>query len=105
MVMKKSGKPDPDRNEKNLYHFEKTAELIKSGLFRYIRHPLYGSLLFLTWGIYLKQTTMSLLVISVLSTIFLIITAKIEERENIRFFGDEYREFIKETRMFVPFLL
>ena len=103
--MKKAGKSDTDRKEDKLYHFEKTTELINSGLFRYIRHPFYGSLLFLTWGIFLKHISMTLLITSVLSTIFLIITAKIEEGENIRFFGDKYQEYIKKTKMFVPYLV
>ena len=79
--------------------------MIKTGLFRFIRHPLYGSLLFLTWGIFLKHTTLDLLIVAMLSTVFLIITAKLEERENIRFFGDKYREYIKETKMFIPYII
>jgi len=45
-----------------------------------------------------------LIIISVLSTIFLIITAKIEEMENIRFFGEKYLDYRNKTSMFVPFL-
>jgi len=46
ILMKKLGKPQSNRNEKTLYQFEKTSELIDKGIFRYIRHPLYSSLLF-----------------------------------------------------------
>ena len=104
LMMNKAGNPDSNRKDDNLYQFEKTTALIKTGLFRYIRHPLYGSLLFLTWGIFLKQTTLFLLIVTVLSTVLLIITAKIEEQENIRFFGEEYSEYIKETWLFVPYI-
>jgi protein-S-isoprenylcysteine O-methyltransferase Ste14 len=60
--------------------------------------------MFLTWGVFLKQPRISLLIISLLSTIFLIITAKIEEKENLRFFGEKYNDYKNRTRMFVPFL-
>jgi protein-S-isoprenylcysteine O-methyltransferase Ste14 len=60
--------------------------------------------MFLTWGVFLKQPGISLLIISLLSTIFLIITAKIEEKENLRFFGEKYNDYKNRTRMFVPFL-
>ncbi|HJX71222.1 MAG TPA: hypothetical protein VJ346_04700 [Bacteroidales bacterium] len=43
-------------------------------------------------------------IISVLSAIFLIMTAKIEEMENIRFFGEKYLDYRNKTSMFVPFL-
>jgi protein-S-isoprenylcysteine O-methyltransferase Ste14 len=34
----------------------------------------------------------------------LIITAKKEEIENIQYFGEKYREYMKHTTMFVPFI-
>ena len=52
MLMIKVGKPSKDRDEKSLYSFEKTSELIDTGVFKYIRHPLYAGLILLTWGIY-----------------------------------------------------
>jgi protein-S-isoprenylcysteine O-methyltransferase Ste14 len=102
--MKKIGKPATDRQDHTLHKFEKTTELIETGIFKYVRHPLYGSLLFLTWGICLKNSVLSLIVISILSSIFLFVTAKIEERENIGFFGERYIDYIKRSKMFVPYL-
>lgn len=37
--------------------------------------------------------------------IFLIFTAKIEEKENMKFFGIDYEEYIKKTKMFIPFVI
>ena len=31
--------------------------------------------------------------------------AKVEEKENIRKFGDDYSEYIKTTKMFIPFII
>src|SRR5512145_1133734 len=51
LTFKKQGRIDRSRDDKTLLGFEKTTELITGGIYKYIRHPLYASLLFLTWGI------------------------------------------------------
>ena len=104
ILLKKVGKPAPNRNEKTLYQFEKTTVLIERGLYKYIRHPLYSSLLFLTWGIFLKNTTAWLFCIAMMSTIFLYLTAIFDEKECIKFFGSSYREYMKRTKLFIPFI-
>jgi len=104
ILMKKKGKPDQTRDS-SLHTFEKTTELIDTGIFRTIRHPLYSSLLFLTWGIFLKHTSIFLLIIALLSTASIFATALIEEKENIAFFGEKYKEYMKRTKMFVPFII
>lgn len=105
LLLKKSGKPHKERNDGMLFGFEKTSELVENGIYRYIRHPLYSSLLFLTWGIFLKNTTIQLLVISLLSTVFLYLTAIFDEKECIRYFGAKYGEYMKRSKMFIPFLI
>jgi protein-S-isoprenylcysteine O-methyltransferase Ste14 len=103
--MKKIGKPSENREDETLFKFEKTTVLIESGIYKYIRHPLYGSLIFLTWGIFLKNISYELLIISVLSSLFLFITVKIEEKENVAYFGEKYIDYMKKSKMFVPFLI
>ena len=104
VLMKKVGKPHGDREDRSLYAFEKTSELVQQGIFRYIRHPLYSSLLLLTWGIYLKQPTLILLPVAIASTVFLYLTAWFEEKEDIAYFGDVYREYMKKSKRFIPFV-
>jgi protein-S-isoprenylcysteine O-methyltransferase Ste14 len=38
------------------------------------------------------------------ATLFLLATAKVEESENVRYFGTAYAEYMKRTKMFIPFL-
>lgn len=92
------------RSDPSLREFEKTTELVKLSIYRYIRHPLYSSLLFLCWGAFFKYPNWPGVGLAVIATFFLTITAKIEEAENIRFWGETYREYMKETRMFIPYL-
>ena len=103
-MMKKFGRAKKDDSREALFQFEKTTDLIDSGIFGRIRHPLYGSLILLTWGIYLKNTTLPLLLISLFSTVLLYLTAKFDEKECIQYFGVKYTEYMKRTKMFVPFL-
>lgn len=103
--MKRKGKAEKSREDNTLFDFEKTTELVDTGIFRYIRHPLYSSLVFLTWGIFLKNTTAVLFIVSLTSTIFLYLTALQDEKECIRYFGDIYADYMKRTKRFIPFLI
>lgn len=103
-LLKKAAKAKDSRNEQVLYAFERTGELITTGVFKYIRHPMYSSLLFLTWGIFLKNSSLTLLTVSLISSVLLYITARIDEKECLNYFGEKYRDYMKRTKMFVHFL-
>jgi len=100
------GRPAKHREaEPQLLAFEKTTTLVTTGIYHYIRHPLYSSLLFLVWGIFFKIPTWFGTLMVIAATLFLIATAKADEAECIRFFGPEYETYMKQTKMFVPFLI
>ena len=103
--LKKAGKPAKTRDEEALFEFEKTSKLVDTGIFKYIRHPLYSSLIFLTWGIFLKNVTLPLFIVALASTVFLYLTALFDEKECTAYFGDKYTEYMKRTKRFIPFLL
>jgi protein-S-isoprenylcysteine O-methyltransferase Ste14 len=105
LMLKKQGKPDKVKRDKELYQFESTSKLVTTGIYRYIRHPLYSSLLFLTWGVFLKNATLPLLIVSLISTFFLFITAWCDEKECITYFGEEYKAYMKKTKRFIPFIV
>jgi protein-S-isoprenylcysteine O-methyltransferase Ste14 len=86
------------------FSFENTARLVESGLYRFIRHPMYSSLLFLAWGAFLKHITPLNTVLIFTVSAFLTACARVEERENIRFFGATYDGYMKRTKMFIPWL-
>jgi protein-S-isoprenylcysteine O-methyltransferase Ste14 len=104
LLLHKIGKPDRTRNDPSLMGIEKTTELVTVGLYAYVRHPLYSSLLFLTWGAFFKHPSGVGVCLALIATFFLTMTAKMEETENIRFFGSSYRDYMKRSKMFVPFL-
>jgi protein-S-isoprenylcysteine O-methyltransferase Ste14 len=98
------GKPDSSRDGDALLGIEKTSTLVTVGIYYYIRHPFYSSLLFLAWGIFLKALSWPGIILALVVSICLEFTAIIEEREDIIFFGPAYREYMKSTKKFIPFL-
>ena len=91
------GKPDG--------RFENTSLLITNGMFRFIRHPLYCSLLLLGTGIWLKNPKEILsLSLGIINAVAIYLTAREEEREMIKRFGDSYKVYMKNSKMFIPFI-
>jgi protein-S-isoprenylcysteine O-methyltransferase Ste14 len=84
--------------------FEDTTQLITNGIYRYIRHPLYASLLLLGAGVYFKQPTWIGTVLLGLTLLGIFLTANIEEQHNLERFGEEYREYMEKTNRFIPFI-
>ena len=104
ILIKIIGKPNTSRTEENLFGFEKTTQLIDTGVFKRIRHPLYASLIFVTWGIFLKNPTIILFIITLISSILLYFTSRFDEKECKHYFGSEYENYMKHTKMFIPFI-
>ncbi len=84
---------------------EETESLVEAGVYRYIRHPLYASLMFLGWGVFLKRVDLASTVLVLAATAFWIATARSEEQFNAGRFGVVYSDYVTRTKMFVPFLL
>ena len=100
------GKPVAHREtEPQLLGIEKTSSLVTGGIYHYIRHPIYSSLLFLTWGIFFKALTWSGVLLALAATLFLVATALADEAECTRFFGPPYQAYMKRSKRFIPFLL
>ena len=83
---------------------EATTQLVQVGIYRFIRHPLYASLLYLGWGIFFKSPSLLEGCLVFVATAYLYATAYADERECILKFGQEYARYIRKTKMFIPFL-
>jgi protein-S-isoprenylcysteine O-methyltransferase Ste14 len=97
LLLKKIGKPDAN--------FENTSVLVRKGLYRYIRHPLYLSLFLLGTGAMMKDTGLPQLILGLVNLLAVFITSKIEEKEMTVRFGKDYEEYIRETKMFIPYII
>jgi protein-S-isoprenylcysteine O-methyltransferase Ste14 len=97
LLLKRKGKPTAN--------FENTSLLVTTGIYALIRHPLYLSVFLLGTGVMLKNPEPVQLILGVLNLVAVYITSKIEEDEMIAKFGEEYRQYMKETKMFIPFIV
>ncbi len=104
-ILRLLGDRDDNRNDGPLLVFEKTAVLVTHGIYRYIRHPMYSSLIFLDWGLFFKRMSWLSGCIALLACVLLVITSLVEEGENVRYFGGRYQEYMKHTKRFIPFLV
>jgi steroid 5-alpha reductase family enzyme len=78
------------------------GRLVTSGLYRYVRHPLYSAGLAFIW--LLPLMTVNVLAINLALTVYVGIGAFFEERKLRRDFGQAYADYAAVTPMFVPFL-
>ena len=104
-LLRAIGRPAPTAARSANLSFENTTTLVTVGAYRFIRHPLYTSLLALVWCAYLKNPlAIGGIVLALGASGFLIATSVAEERENLVSFGAGYAAYLKRTRRFVPFL-
>jgi len=96
-VLRKFGKPAKEVDD--------TVLLVTRGIYKYIRHPLYSSLILLAWGAFLKDISPVSFALAMVASGLSVAMAKVEEKENIRKFRDGYSMYIKTTKMFIPFIV
>ncbi len=77
--LRRDGKPGEQRQDDELYAFERTSQLVTGGIYRFIRHPLFCSLLLLTWGIACKDLHLGTLVLALLASALLYLAARRDE--------------------------
>jgi protein-S-isoprenylcysteine O-methyltransferase Ste14 len=92
------------RHGKPISNIETTTSLVTSGIYKYIRHPLYSSLLFFSAGCFFKNASLLATSLFFVVIVFFYATARTEEKENLIKFGNDYAVYIKGTEMFIPFV-
>jgi protein-S-isoprenylcysteine O-methyltransferase Ste14 len=86
-------------------HIEEDHRLITTGVFGYIRHPVYAGGVLGVVGSYLAFRSVVMLIL--VSTLYFIVIRHrmlFEEEMLTEEFGDEYREYMKRTKRLIPFL-
>ncbi|MFX0113524.1 MAG: isoprenylcysteine carboxylmethyltransferase family protein [Candidatus Hodarchaeota archaeon] len=80
-------------------------QLITTGIYRLIRHPLYVALLCFTIGMSLIAADLVILVLLILPHTWLILRRiPMEESLLIDKFGDDYRDYMNRTKRLIPFI-
>ena len=79
-------------------------ELVTSGPYRFVRHPIYTGLLTAMLGTALVDNLLGLIVVAVLVAYFYY-CGIVEERNLTATFPKAYPEYASRTKMLIPFLL
>jgi protein-S-isoprenylcysteine O-methyltransferase Ste14 len=79
-------------------------ELVTSGPYRFVRHPIYSGLLLAMLGTALVDNLLGLVVVAVLVAYFYY-SGTVEERNLAATFPKTYPEYRSSTKMLIPFLL
>ena len=80
------------------------AALVTTGPYAYVRHPIYGGMLLAIIGSAIGQSLFWLLPLVVYGPQF-IVSARREEILLLEQFPHSYRDYMKRTRMLLPFVL
>lgn len=79
--------------------------VMKDGPYRWIRHPSYTGSLITMLGLGMAFTNwLCLISVPLIALIGYIYRAKVEERMLVNALGDSYREYMKNTKRFIPFV-
>ena len=73
------------------------GQLITNGIFQYIRHPHYTSLLVIGFGLSLFFYSMAALLIAIIAVPIMIWSIVDEEKFLIKQYGKEYEEYMKKV--------
>jgi protein-S-isoprenylcysteine O-methyltransferase Ste14 len=79
-------------------------ELVTTGPYRRVRHPIYSGIILAMIGTTIAVSLYWLVAVVVLGAYFLY-SAIVEERRMARLFPDSYPEYKRSTKMLIPFIL
>lgn len=86
------------------YQIKKNHELITHGIYKFIRHPIYAGLIFAYTGFEIILQSYSFVLIFIILTIIAYLQGKREEKILLKHFGEKYKNYMKKTKMFFPYI-
>lgn len=82
----------------------KKHRLVKDGIYKHIRHPLYLGEILRNLGFVVIFSSVYGILIVLLASIFLLFRIEIEEKMLILVFGEEYIEYRRNTKKMIPYI-
>ena len=83
---------------------QEKPHVIRNGVFGIVRHPMYLSEILLYLGLLLFSLSLAAACVWGLAIGFLHVIARYEERQLLAHFGEDYRDYMQEVRMWLPSL-
>ena len=82
-------------------HEQRSSGLSIRGPYKWVRHPLYLFVILMIWAY--PQLTIDRLLFNVLWTAWIVVGTRLEERDLVAEFGDQYREYQQRVPMLIPY--
>jgi protein-S-isoprenylcysteine O-methyltransferase Ste14 len=79
-----------------------TPSVIRKGVLKYMRHPMYFSEVMLYLGLFLLNMSLAAGVVGLAAAFFLYHLSRYEERLLLNRFGDDYRSYMRDVGMWIP---
>jgi protein-S-isoprenylcysteine O-methyltransferase Ste14 len=79
-------------------------ELVTSGPYRFVRHPIYSGLLAAVLGTALATNLIGLIIVAILGGYFYY-SASVEEKNLVATFPEAYPAYQASTKMLIPFVI
>jgi len=86
------------------YGLKPPERLIKHGVYRFVRHPIYLALFLYSLGIPLIFVSLYGFILSLGFIPLVSYRIRIEEKMLTEKFGDEYKEYVGKTKKIIPFI-
>ena len=78
--------------------------IVTTGIYSYVRHPQYSGLFIVMAAMLIQWPSITALVMAPILLIVYYRLSRKEERNMIEKFGNEYRQYMMRTKMFIPSL-
>jgi protein-S-isoprenylcysteine O-methyltransferase Ste14 len=83
---------------------ESNSELVQTGMYQYVRHPLYFATIVFILGLFLLVPTEKMLLVLLISYGYILIGYRLEERKLVEVFGEKYLDYQKRVKAIIPLL-
>ena len=93
------------KNYSTLLHIREEQSLISTGPYRYVRHPMYTALITIGIGISLLSANWYFGLPFIATIVVIMVRIKKEEEAMIAKFKEEYIQYMKQTKRFIPFII
>lgn len=80
------------------------GKLIITGIYQYVRHPLYTGVILQVLGVFVLFPYIKVLIASVILIVYILIGSKLEEVKLIDEFGEEYISYKKKVKGLIPYI-
>ncbi len=82
--------------------YKENHELVTSGPYKFVRHPIYSSAILMVIGTFLYYPNIFVLAFLISWSTMFIMRTKREEKIMIKLFGKKYEDYIKKTKRLIP---